>query len=71
MEVGAVYVVINFGNKTIIQFTYDFKHKCEEEEEEVTITLNSNLSSYYYNYILLSDIIYKICMYTSFKVEVG
>ena len=48
MEVGAVYVVINFGNKTIIQFTYDFKHKCEEEEEEeVTITLKSNLSSYY------------------------
>ena len=69
MEVGAVYVVINFGNKTIIQFTYDFKHKCEEEEEEVTITLKSNLSSYYY--ILLNDIIYKICMYTSFKVEVG
>ena len=67
MEVGAVYVVINFGNKTIIQFTYDFKHKCEEEE--VTITPKSNLSSYYY--ILLNDIIYKICMYTSFKVEVG
>ena len=70
MEVGAVYVVINFGNKTIIQFTYDFKHKCEEEEEEeVTITLKSNLSSYYY--ILPNDVIYKICMYTSFKVEVG
>ena len=68
MEVGAVYVVINFGSKTIIQFTYDFEHKCEEEEE-VTITLKSNLSSYYY--ILLNDIIYKICMYTSFKVEVG
>ena len=69
MEVGAVYVVINFGNKTIIQFTYDFKHKCEEEEVTLTITLKSNLSSYYY--ILLNDIIYKICMYTSFKVEVG
>ena len=67
MEVGAVYVVINFGNKKIIQFTYDFEHKCEEEE--VTITLKSNLSSYYY--ILPNDVIYKICMYTSFKVEVG